>query len=312
MALNAGKFWNDEQGFWSALVILFLVTLALMGAGSSALIRGEGANVANQAEILQADYAANGAAYYGMKRLALGPLDETTPIAIGNVAVTLDTSEITGSSDILLTITATIQETQRIIDIRLRPGGGLVDKAIWTTGHVFNVSGKDSTGATDSDMVVSTADSVPTIREDSLAAMSTAQGHNKTMAEFDPADGYPAGSFYQPDGITPAVTHITHNFRVRGGRTVYGIFVVEGNVTLNGSARIEGIIYLPNVTSTIITGGGDPDESTITGGIVSHGNITGFGNHISVQHVPEYMQVFCGFQAYDDAIVLPVVSWSYR
>jgi hypothetical protein len=172
------------------------------------------------------------------------------------------------------------------------------------------VNAKDSTGADDPDLLVKDADSIPEIDEAALAAMSTAQGHDQTASTFSPADGYPNGSFYQADGVTPNVTHVMNNFYVGGGRTIYGIFVVEGDVVLNGSSRIEGVIYLPNPTSTIITGGGDPTESTITGGIISHGDISGTGNHISVHHWPEYMKKFGDYQIGEDPVGT-VISWQY-
>lgn len=304
------KQLKNEQGFWSATMLIFLVTLALMGLGSFILVRNEGHSVSVQALGLQAEYAANGGAYFGLKQLALDSLDESSVLSIGNGTVTLDTTDVPGSSDIYLYVFADVDGVERKIRIRLSAGTGLVDKAIYTTGHVFNVSGKDSTGADDPDRVVTQASSVPEIDEATLAAMSTAQGHDQAVAEFDPADGYPNGSFYQPDGVTPNVTHVLNDLSVGGGRTIYGIFMVQGNVTLHGSSRINGVIYLPNPTSTIITGGGDPSESTITGGLVSHGDIWGTGNHISVQHGPEFMRVFCTFQIGPDQPP-DVIKWEF-
>jgi len=301
---------KNEEGFWSAFVLLFLVTLALMGMGASVLIQSEDENTANQVSSIRADFAANGAAYYGIKQLELGSLTTAQVINIEGVSVNLDTSIVQGTSDVLLTVMASLDGVDRGIEVLLAPGKGLVDLAIYTTGHVFNVSGKDSLGNTDPDMVVTQAESVPTIDEAALTAMSTAQGHDQFDAVFKPADGYPNGSFYQADGVTPNVTHVMNDFQVLGGRTVYGIFVVEGDVTLNGNSRIEGVIYLPNPTSTIIHGGGDPSESTITGGLVSHGDIWGTGNHISVQHWPEFMREFCKYQTGPDQSTV-IISWIY-
>jgi len=304
------SYIKNENGYWSAMTVILVVTLALMGLGSYVLVRSEGKNVADQAFALQAEYAANGAAYYGLRQLALDSLRESVTLTVGNGTAVLDTSSVSGTSQILLNVLASVGEFDRRIRIRLTPGSGLVDKAIYTTGDVFNVSGKDSLGNDDPDLVVTNASSIPTIDEATLAAMSTAQGYDQFDLLFTPVDGYPNGSFYQPDGVTPNVTHVMNDFKVEGGRTIYGIFVVEGDVVLNGSARIEGVIYLPNTTSTIITGGGNPTESTITGGLVSHGDIQGFGNHISVQHWPEFMRVFCNYQTGSDPATT-VVSWEY-
>jgi hypothetical protein len=301
---------REENGFWSAMLILFLVTLGLMGLGAAALMRSEGSSALERAEAMQADYAANGAAYYGIQRLMIGALDEEQTYTIGTGFVTLDSVLISGTSNVLLTVTATSGGTTRGIEIELSPGGLLVDMAIYTEGDVYNVNAKDSTGADDPDLLVKQADAIPEIDEATLSAMSTAQGHDQTASTFKPADGYPNGSFYQADGVTPNVTHVMNNFSVQGGTTVYGIFVVEGDVVLNGSSRIEGVIYLPNPTSTIITGGGDPTESTIIGGIVSHGDISGTGNHISVTHWPDFMKEFCNFQTGEDPPGT-VINWQY-
>ncbi len=299
-----------QEGFWSIYFILTLVTLAGMGVGAYVIVTSDSKGTENRFNALRADYAANGGAYYGLSRIGLGAIDESTPLTIGSCTVTLDTSEVSGSSDIILTIMATAGNTERGIQIQVTPGTGLVDKAIYTTGEVFNVSGKDSLGNPDPTRVVTQADSVPSINEDSLLAISQAQGLDTTTASFVPPTGYPAGSFYQPDGVTPNIIYVTGDMVVGGGITVWGIYVVTGNVTVHGSARINGVLYLPNETSTLITGGGNPSQSTITGGIISHGNITGTGNHISVKHNPEYMRAFCDFQTGADPAAI-VVQWSY-
>lgn len=300
---------RTERGFWSAATLIMLVTLSLMGMGAFVLIKSEGKNVTNEARALQAEYSANGGAYFGIKQLELGPVSAGTHLTIGSGTVSLDTSSVSGSEEVLLTVIGTVDDIQRGFLIHLIPIK-LMDKAIFTTGDVNNVSGKDSLGTIDPDMVVTDAGSVPTIDEATLAAMSTAQGHDQSDATFSPGDGYPNGSFYQPDGVTPNVTHVLHDFKALGGKTLYGIFVVEGNVILNGSSRIQGVIYLPNQTSTVITGGADPTESTVTGGLISHGDIYGIGNHISVIHCPEYMRAFCQFQSGPDRL-RAVISWEY-
>lgn len=307
MKLNDLK---KEEGFWSAFFMVFLVSLALMGLGASVLMRSEGKNITNLIDSKRADYAANGGAYYAISRLAKGSLNESSPLTIGSCSVTMDTSNIAGTSEILLTVLAEAGNTERGVEVRLRNGGRLRDKAIFTTGDVFNVSAKDSTGSYDPGRAITRADSVPTMDETALGDLSTAQG-NDQGGGFTPPHNYPNGSFYQADGVTPNVTHVSGNMTVESGRSIYGIFVVEGHVTLHGSARVYGVIFLPNATSTIITGGGDPSESSINGGIVSHGDISGFGFHISVMHWPEYMRIFCEYQIGPDPTHLPVIKWQY-
>ncbi len=302
---------KNQDGFWTAFVILFLLTLTLLAFGAWQLMRGESSNITNQVQASQADYSANAGAYFGIRALQNGALDETQSLQVGGGTVTLDTSLITGSTDILLVVQADVENANRAIEIEISNPGRLRDKAVYTTGNVFNVAGRDSLGNTDPSRVVTLADSVPSIDETTLEAMSLAQGHTQSASNFKPSNNYPSTSFYQPDGVTPNVTHVQNDMTVQGGRDIYGIFVVDGNVTAHGSSRIYGIVYLPNPTSTVITGGGNPSQSTINGGIVSHGNISGTGNHISVKHWPEYMDVFCSFLLYPGNLVFQVVDWRY-
>jgi len=67
---------------------------------------------------------------------------------------------------------------------------------------------------------------------------------------------------------------------------------VDGNIILHGSSRVEGVLYLRSITGIIIHGGGNPTESSVTGGIVANGDIDGTGNHITVTYNSEYMGTF--------------------
>lgn len=305
------KLKPSQAGFWSVFTIIILLTLVLLGMGASVMMRSSSTSVMHQKYSVQADYSANAGAYYGIKRLQTGAIDESATIQIGSGSVSLDTSLYSGSTNIRLLVQADVAQASRIIEVELASPGQLKDKAIYTTGNVFNVAGKDSLGSHNSDLVVTNADSIPSIREDSLSVMSAAQGYDTTAVSFSAPTNYPATSFYQLDGVTPNIVHVKGDLVVSGGIDLYGIWIVEGDVTLHGSARIYGVVYLPNATSTIITGGGNPSQSTIQGGIISHGNISGTGNHISVQHQPEYMKVFCGFLTHPDELFFDVINWIY-
>jgi hypothetical protein len=121
--------------------------------------------------------------------------------------------------------------------------------------------------------------------------MSTAQGNDQTAATFKPVDGY-GTSFFQADSVTPNVHHVHGDLDVLGGRTIHGIFVVDGSITIAGSARVDGIIFVVNPLATLILGGGVPTGASITGGIVSSGDLFGTGSHINITHQPNYMRTF--------------------
>jgi hypothetical protein len=142
-----------------------------------------------------------------------------------------------------------------------------------------------------------------------LKAMAVAQGH-KTIGNSSGAGIH--NSFYMPDGVTPYVYYITGNLTVSGSTAISGIIVVDGDVTINGADRIKGVVYLPNATSTVMHGGGNPNENSIWGGLISHGPITGTGNHVNVRWKKEYMYLFCDrFQTYPDNLQDRLTRWIY-
>lgn len=299
---------KQEEGFWSALVILFMVTLMLMGLGSFVLIRSEGYNVVNQINTLKAEYAATGAVYYGFQRLKIGDLEESYPITIGDVEVYLDTSGTL--PDIYLDVTANISGGWMEANLGIELDYTRLD-AIYTTGDVTNISVFDSTGSPDDDLLVENADELPEIYKSVLDSMSTDQVHDEGAGTFEPADGYPNGDFYRPDGITPNVTHVLGNMRVRTGRTVWGIFVVEGTVQIDyddfgADGYIEGVVYLPNAGSIVSIG----SDAQVTGGIVSNGDIQRDGLDPGVvRHNPVYMRAF---KPYHEEMGFKIDEWIYE
>lgn len=111
------KILQKEDGFWSAIVLMFLAVLALMGLASFVLTRSEGKNIVNKVYALQADYAANGGAYYGIERLQEGPLNEGQLLTIGGATIALDTTMV--DTLIQLTVTATMEQVARSIQVEL-------------------------------------------------------------------------------------------------------------------------------------------------------------------------------------------------
>ena len=185
--------------------------------------------------------------------------------------------------------------------------GSFADFAVWAKDSVTNVSTKDSLGNLDPSLLMENAPFMPDIDNSSLESAAVSQGQVQSGSPFTPADGYPNGSFYY-SGNTPNVTHVQGDLQVNGGTTIYGIFIIEGNAVLNGNSRVEGVLYLPNPSTTVIYGGGSPQESSVTGGILTWGTVDGTGNHISVQHSPEYMNLFAGGYAAEDPPIR-VLTW---
>jgi hypothetical protein len=301
---------KGEQGFWSAVFLIFLVTLGLMGMGAYTLMRTESVNLANESKSMQAESALTAGCYYALNSLIKGVFNatvESTPLSIGGASVTCDTAQ-TGSL-IRLSVNSTYQGAQRRAFIEFQLGLKLRDKAIVTTDVDNGVSARDSLNRNDPNRLVQHADSIPGIKEDSLLAWAVRQGH---FINRDAGDADVGNSFFRADGKTPNIYWITGDYTVSGKKDQAGIFVVLGDVTINGSDRIKGIVYLPDPTSTIIHGGGKPSGNSIQGALISHGSITGTGSHANVMHRPLYMNVFCdNFQKYSDKIEDLMTLWIY-
>ena len=279
---------NNEKGVFSAVYLIFLVTLGLMGMGAFMLVRSEGQSVAVQSMASKVKYAANGAVYYGLRQLEQGALDESTALGVGAVNVILD-SVLVGD-ELHMFVNASQDDLKSRLRIRMKPRS-LADYAVYLQGTATNINPKDSLDNLDYDLMADNVSSMPAIDNASLYALSTAQGNDQFAATFKPANGY-GGSFYRADGVTPNVHHVCGDMNVLGGRTIYGLFVVDGSITIAGSARVIGVIYVVNPMATLILGGGSPTGASITGGIVSHGDLFGTGSHIDITHKASYMKTF--------------------
>lgn len=168
------------------------------------------------------------------------------------------------------------------------------DFAVWAKDTVINVITRDSTGAENTDLLVQKAPFMPKIDKDGLYSEAMDQGHlcaEDIFSHFHPGDGFPNDSFYYDSTVVtqrPNVIHVDGDLHVRDDRTVYGIFIVEGDVLLDENSRVRGVLYLPNASSRIYNN--DNDDSRVTGGIVTWGTVDGENDYIIVRHRPEYLR----------------------
>jgi hypothetical protein len=167
--------------------------------------------------------------------------------------------------------------------------------AVWAKDTAISVITQDSLGINDADLLMQNAPFMPKIDKDSLHTVATAQSHlytNGVEAHFHPLDGFPYnGGFYYDSTAAPKVANVIHvngHLHVRDDRTVYGIFIVEGDVLLNGNAQVRGVLYLPNPSSRVYNR--QSASSQVTGGIVTWGEVDGAGYPIVVRHRPEYLR----------------------
>ncbi|MDZ7365463.1 MAG: hypothetical protein ONB43_06270 [candidate division KSB1 bacterium] len=184
---------------------------------------------------------------------------------------------------------------------------GAHEFAVWAKDTVINITTRDSLGMVNPALRMQKAPFMPKIDRQSLIDQADAQDHVRSGSKFKPEDGYPNGSFYY-SGTTPNVTHVLGNLEVKSDRTIYGIFVVEGHVELAGDSRINGILYLPNTSSTIRHGGNDSDESVVKGAVLTWGSMNGSGGSIVVRHFPQFIQKFVVNYAPENPPIR-VLSW---
>ncbi len=272
-------------------------------------VRSYGTHYANMA----ARNAATSGVYMALSKLCqninwrLG--FSTRPLSDCDLTVDLqDNSNDPTLSPMVLRVLSTSNclNVTKTIEVLIGIPPDLGDLAVFATDTVMNVTVRDSSGNIDSSLFIQNAPDMLPFDKDGLVALANSQGH-VIAGDFSPPHGYPNNSFYwdATDSI-PNVIHVQGDLIVPGGTTIYGIYVVEGNADLNGSARLEGVLYLPNPGSTVMNGGGDPSEAAITGGIFANGVIDGKGNHITIRYKREYMEIFEAFQIKQNMFI---VSW---
>ncbi len=287
-----------QRGVSSVIAFMIMTLLSIVALSVCFMTMTDTRMAAEKLQSTQALYLAESGVEYGLKRLnSQMTLNEGQDISISGGVFNVDTSSSMGFT--LLTAQSQFNGINRTVQLSLQNMMNLGSLAMFSTGNVTNVTPLDEDGNPDPTLMMANADSMPPIDYLDLIDMAINQSQVDYSPTFTPDDGYPNGSFYASAGV-PNVTHVTGNLKVNGGSTVYGIFIVEGDVILNGNARVNGVVYLPNFDSEVLqitfAGGGDPDESTVDGGIIANGDVSGSGNHITVKYNPEYMGHFGDFE----------------
>lgn len=291
--------FSNERGSVSIAFVMFtIITLSLLCLSAIDLTVTDSRMSVNHVQRTQALFVAEAGIEYGIALLFQGqnpPYTETVQMDDGEFSISIVLNNV-----VTLISTGNSDNAKQSIQVTMDPMIGSI--AIYSTGDINNVITYDENGDPDPSLNVENA-GFPNMSDSTLIAMATSQGQVETGAVFVPSHGYPNFNFYYSAGVSN-VTYVTGDLRVQGGRTIYGIFVVEGNIILNGSSRVEGVLYMKG-NGSITHGGGNPSESSITGGIIANGDIDGTGNGISVTYNPEYMLEMGKFENKDDKIL----SW---
>ncbi|MDZ7319665.1 MAG: hypothetical protein ONB11_10945 [candidate division KSB1 bacterium] len=303
-----------------ALLMVILGFSALMGTVTLNLSRRSLESVqtySNQYAITAARNAATSGVYMSLSRLYRSNTWRTgfSNLNLNNAILNVDIQDNTenpllSSMELLVVSSATYAGTTKSIEVRLGLPPDLADLAVFVTDTVSNVTVLDESRQPDPSLMIQHAPEMLPFDKASLTALAVAQNH-VINGNFSAPDNWPTNDptkdfYWNLASAIPNVTHVKGNLDVGGGRNIYGIFVVEGNATLDGNSRLEGVLYLPNPGSIVIHGGGDPKESTITGGVFANGSINGTGNHITVEYESDYMEIFGGFQLAQNMFI---ISW---
>ena len=181
--------------------------------------------------------------------------------------------------------------------------------AVWAKDTVQNVNSLDSLGNPNANLTMKDAPFMPKIDKAALVSAASAQSHlyeEDGESHFHPNDGFPNGNFYYDLTSVANVIHVDGDLHIRDDRTVYGIFIVEGDVLLSAQAKVRGVLYLPNPSSRIYNR--DNASSQVQGGIVTWGEVDGDGYPINVRHRPQYLQKLVSNYASNNP-PLRVLTW---
>lgn len=279
---------NEVGGLSIAFVFFMVLMLTTLGVVGHSIMTTDNLISLKYVQGLQSQYMAEAGIEYGIKLIFNGLSEDYmdtvyTENGSFHIAVIRQDSVL-----VELTSTGTLGDTKKAIKVEILKNLSVADVAILATGDVDNVTTLNENGDPDSTLMADNYDYFPDIDIPALIDTATAQGHIEPGAEFNPSHGYPNFNFYY-SGSIPNVTYVQGDLRVQGGRTIYGIFVVEGDITLDGSSRVEGVLVMIPPTNVVIHGGGNPTESSVTGGIIANGDIDGTGHSITVRYDSEYM-----------------------
>jgi hypothetical protein len=180
--------------------------------------------------------------------------------------------------------------------------------AVWSKDTVINITAQNSSGVPKDSLIMKKAPFMPKISDGALLSAATSQSHY-FAGSFTPSTNYPANSNFYASGSTPNVTWVGGNLRVKNGLTLYGIYVVMGEARFEGGGNLEGVLYLPNATTSKLKHYDvDPSVSLVKGGVVTWGNVDGTGGDIVVQHYPTYFDKFVADYASSNPPIR-VLSW---
>jgi hypothetical protein len=300
------------------LTVGFAASFGLLAIGKNQRYVESVDRMVDQLTSATAKNVATSGAYMALNRLYLDPTWRTgyNNLMIGgntlNVAVTNDSVGMTPKPfQVKISASAGNVDNSNLTQVVVFDRG-FQNFAVWAKDTVINVTTYDSLGVNKSELLMKNAPFMPKIDKTGLVSDATSQSHiynEDDEAHFHPSHGFPNGSFYYDSTAisqTPNVIHVNGDLHIRDDRTVYGIYVVEGNVLLNENAKVSGVLYLSNSSSRVYNR--ENHNSSVVGGIVTWGEVDGEGAQILVRHKPEFLRKLVSNYASDNPPIR-VLSW---
>lgn len=280
------------------LLVGFTISFGLLAASKSRRFISSVDRVVEQFTSYSAKNAATSGAYMALNKLYVSNTWRTgynnLVIAGDSVSVVVDdqsTDSTLAAKRVRVRAIGHNKNTSQMSQALLFDGN-FNQYAIWVKDTVMNVQARNASDNPDSSYLMFKAPFMPNINHDNLVTEATSQGKVQSVGTWIPSNDYPNGSFYAY-GTTPNVTHVQGDMLVLEDRGVYGIFIVEGDVTIQGDGRVRGIIYMPNANSTLIGSGGDAgEEAKVRGGVIVWGDIDGQNRTVRVRYEATYMNSF--------------------
>ena len=312
---------QSQKGFLSAFVVIFVVTLGMLAVGSAMLVRSEATNMGNQVAMIKSENAVRGGVHFARKYIAVNEDYSVIPSPpMLGASVSFDVQDVGNLINLYVDVSS--GPVSNSLLVQLQGAGGSLNYAIFASGSVNDQTTLDSTGAEDNSLIYQNAPSFPTVLELTLDTVATfldtldSVGRKHAGATFQPVNGYPTGAFYHASGL-PNVTIVDGDLIIDEDVTVFGIFVVGGDVTFNtpgwfsNGGRVNGVIYMKTA--------GEPCElkrdSRVRGAIYTKGTVTGYagwGSDSEVRHDPVWVRTFLEYvDQGDEAPVPAVLSWDY-
>jgi len=298
---------KNEGGFWSAVFILTLTALATLSLVSYIAVRYESHNVVNQRDVLQADYAATSGAFYAIKSYVNESLSNAEIFTLGTGdTIFIEDPVILSSHSAHLTIRGKVNNAEKQIELDLSVPSPWWDNAVTCEDSVDdNIFGRDDAGNVDNSLIVEGVENMPDLDTTTTGGLRDPGmcvdiaplkvNGNETYPDTTTGLFCPGNPYFWADCTTPLVTYVEGDFSVGGNAHAGGILLVnDGDVTLHGGCYVHGVIILLTDDKMVFKGN-DPDnphkdeDASVTGGIISWGDVEGSGKNIYIQHDSTFM-----------------------